>query len=208
MNLPKEIYHYSPIEIKELNPNFYENHKKYWPQEACMKPCGIWISIEEFEEDTNWFTWCVAEEFRVDDLKCKHLVTLADDINILYLKTDEEILDFSTEYGTSTEADKELEELYKSIFIETKPYIYQINWLRVQEKYDGIIIAPYQWSLRFMSQTSWYYPWDCASGCIWNIDKVSLQLHETIDTTTLKEQVCQEEENVKDSLLANLAQSP
>ena len=41
-----------------------------------------------------------------------------------------------------------------------------IDWPKVAERYDGIIIAPYQWSRR-LDGPMWYYGWDCASGCVW-----------------------------------------
>ena len=48
----------------------------------------------------------------------------------------------------------------------------QIDWAEVASKYDGIIISPYQWSLRLDMEMMWYYGWDCASGCIWNISAI------------------------------------
>jgi len=39
----------------------------------------------------------------------------------------------------------------------------------VSKEYDGIEIAPYQWDARL--SLIWYYGWDVASGCIWNLDK-------------------------------------
>lgn len=35
--------------------------------------------------------------------------------------------------------------------------------------YDG---APYQWECRLDRDTFWYYSWDCASACIWNLQAV------------------------------------
>ena len=40
-----------------------------------------------------------------------------------------------------------------------------INWHKVSKNYGGIEICPYFISKR---TTRWYYPWDVASGCIWN----------------------------------------
>ncbi len=47
---------------------------------------------------------------------------------------------------------------------------YQLEWDKVKDKYQGIIIAPYQWECRLALETCWYYGWDCASGCIWDLD--------------------------------------
>ncbi|QBI98814.1 hypothetical protein SEA_BOBBY_184 [Mycobacterium phage Bobby] len=45
-----------------------------------------------------------------------------------------------------------------------------IDWGKVAADYGGIIIAPYQWSRRM--DPHWYYTWDCASGCIWNLEAI------------------------------------
>jgi len=45
-----------------------------------------------------------------------------------------------------------------------------ILWGDLKQKYDGLIIAPYQWERRL--DLMWYYSWDCASGVIWNLDAV------------------------------------
>jgi hypothetical protein len=42
------------------------------------------------------------------------------------------------------------------------------------DKYDGIEINPYQFEARY--QYLWYYGWDIASGCVWNLNNVKLKL--------------------------------
>jgi hypothetical protein len=49
---------------------------------------------------------------------------------------------------------------------------FEIEWRKVAERFDGIIIAPYIWQRRLDLESSWYYSWDCASGCIWNASAV------------------------------------
>jgi len=47
-----------------------------------------------------------------------------------------------------------------------------INWKEIQEQeYNGIEICPHNWERR--EELDWYYPWDVASGCIWNLSGVS-----------------------------------
>lgn len=86
-----------------------------------------------------------------------------------------------------------------------------ISWKKVRKNYDGIIIAPYQWDCRNASETTWYYPWDCASGCIWNLEKVSLRLESLIDVEAIEgkeeSEELAEEESAKDLQWANLGQS-
>jgi hypothetical protein len=43
-----------------------------------------------------------------------------------------------------------------------------INWAGVAKDYQGVIIAPFVWDRRLHDAYSWYYTWDCASGCIWD----------------------------------------
>jgi hypothetical protein len=49
---------------------------------------------------------------------------------------------------------------------------YLVDWPRVAKEYDGIEISPYQWEFRH--EMLWYYGWDVASGCIWNLHHVKL----------------------------------
>jgi len=48
-----------------------------------------------------------------------------------------------------------------------------INWEEVSKNWEGIEIVPYIWTARNI--LNWYYPWDVASGCIWNLDGISLE---------------------------------
>lgn len=60
-----------------------------------------------------------------------------------------------------------------------------IDWQAVASDHDGIIISPYNWPARH--EMIWYYPWDCASGCIWNADAItSITIHDGARSTTLK----------------------
>ena len=42
-----------------------------------------------------------------------------------------------------------------------------IAWSMVAADYQGILIEPYQWTCRY--DMDFYYCWDCASGCIWDL---------------------------------------
>lgn len=46
------------------------------------------------------------------------------------------------------------------------------DWIDVASRYSGIEIAPYQWKRRIHPSTFWYYTWDCASGCIWDLSAI------------------------------------
>ena len=116
-----------------------------------FKPEGFWVSVENFEP--NWKTWCEAEQYDIGNLKVPYDVRLREDAEILWLRTAEDIDKFTADYDAR-----------KGASIR----ICNIDWKRLAENHRGIIIAPYQWSRRFSTKYSWYYAWDCASGCIWD----------------------------------------
>jgi hypothetical protein len=43
-----------------------------------------------------------------------------------------------------------------------------IDWPAVAERYTGIEICPYRGEARMTYDSSWYYTWDVASGCVWD----------------------------------------
>lgn len=181
MTLPKKLYHYSEKEIDCLTQERFKKSKNMWPEEGSMKPVGIWFSVEESEDDYSWYDWCKGEQFRLEALRHKYLLKITDDAKMLHLQSPEDIIKFSIQYAANDPFDFGR----TSIFQKDTTYIYMISWSKVKAEYDGIIIAPYQWKCRLASETSWYYPWDCSSGCIWNLDKFTLQIEEVIDVESL-----------------------
>lgn len=133
-----------------------------------FKPHGLWVSDED---DFGWRAWCTGEQWGLKTLKHAYDITLKKDANILYLRTPEEI-DAFTEKWKYAMPGVGLDNFY-------------INWPEVRKLYDGIIITPYQWSRRLDGNSSWYYSWDCASGCIWNLSCIESVTE--FDPATLKE---------------------
>lgn len=118
------------------------------------KPLGLWLSDDT---DLGWAEWCRSEEFHLHGLEHRTQFTIADDANILHLSTVAEIAAFTDEWGTDD------------------PYVpdlrwRRIDWVSVAERYDGILITPYQWEARY--EFMWYSGWDVASGCFWNLDAI------------------------------------
>jgi len=140
------LSHFSEKLIEELRP--IEP-----PRDPFFKPNGFWVSVDGADD---WKAWCEAEAFALDSLAIRHRVILNDNFNILILNSPIDILQFSGEFRAHNHE-------YFSDYID---------WLSVMKKWDGVIIAPYQWSLRHHPQTHWYYSWDCASGCIWNLNAI------------------------------------
>jgi hypothetical protein len=137
-----KLSHFSDKEIQTI--------KDYsLPDKENMKPRGLWVSVDG---EYNWQEWCNDNDF--DDLtkKYHYQVNLKQDSGILLLNSNDAILDFTKRY---------------SLAAPTSDF-HAINWSAVTKEYSGILITPYSWELRLDRRVSWYYPWDCASGCIWS----------------------------------------
>lgn len=153
------LIHYSP------EPLILDRLRDYGREHALFKPDGLWVSVEG-EYDWRW--WCEAEEFALDRLAFATEVRLDPRANILILETLEALDNFNEDFG-----------------IDDRLLSRRIDWARVATFYDGIIIAPYQWERRMTLM--WYYGWDCASGCIWNLHAVqSIALDKRYEPATIR----------------------
>lgn len=128
------------------------------PMSYFTKPVGLWVSDER--GDDGWRSWCASESYGDLSKQVEHEVVLHPDANIVRLTSADEIDRFTEEWGIA--ADREY-------FRDTRA----IQWGSVAKRFDGILITPYIWSRRMETHTSWYYGWDCASGCIWNPRAIS-----------------------------------
>ena len=154
MRLP-DIYHYSKSGIRSFEPREQKSESGFWM--TYDKPKGLWITDNS---KYNWHWWSTAESFRIDALCYRQKIILKPEANILLLKSDADLLDFTTKYHARHVADDRLG---------------GIDWSAVAAEYDGIVITPYRWKLRLSQKTRWYYGWDCASGCIWGdvVERIS-----------------------------------
>jgi hypothetical protein len=155
------LMHYSD------EPITFDRTKTYDPDESRyghMKPYGLWVSVAG---EDDWPAWCRDNEFRPECLAHPHRVDLCDNARILWIDTPDGIDNFHAEYSVASPFD--LDASFPSDFRFNQRFI---NWSVVAKDYDGIIIAPYQWSRRSMGPM-WYYGWDCASGCIWSTDVIT-----------------------------------
>ena len=148
-----KLIHYSSELIKSLEPRCYDQNQKW-----KAKPRGLWFSVESDDVDYNWKEWCEAEKFNLECLKFSFEIILKENANILHLKTEQEILEFTKEFPLKT----------RDWDVEWDTY--QLDWNKIKEKYQGIIISPYQFECRLSLESSWYYGWDCSSGCIWDLN--------------------------------------
>jgi hypothetical protein len=126
------------------------------------KPYGLWVSavdIQGTEENHGWKEWCKAEEFAQDRFNYETEIILKPDAKILHLECPTDIDCFTEKYRLE-------DNVFKGRFS------WQLDWKLIASEYQGIIIAPYQWSRRMADHTFWYYGWDCSSGCIWDADVI------------------------------------
>lgn len=124
------------------------------PRRDGMKPRGLWLSVDGKHD---WASWCRAERFGLSKYVLRQSVILKKDCNVLVIGTPAELEGFMKEYRHA---------LYPGGRRQW------INWVPVADKWDGVVISPYQWSYRLAFDYIWYYSWDCASACIWRPTKV------------------------------------
>lgn len=145
-----KLRHFSATKIAKLHE--YASLE----QEVTYKPKGFWVSDES---DHGWKAWCKGERWNLGGLQHEYEVVLADNANVLHINTLRQLDEFHETYSVSK-------------YPEMPQYVDNIDWRAVASKYDGIIITPYFWQRRLAPNFMWYYGWDCASGCFWNINVI------------------------------------
>ena len=145
--------------------DFQFDPDRSYSQGVSMKPRGLWLSV-----DDDWRRWCEAEEMGhwVEGDEVEFDVDMS---RVLHLGDVEAIDQFHQTYVTKH-------------CPEWRPGsldFYRINWEPLSERFAGIAIAPYQWQRRLDGETTWYYTWDAASACIWDLSVIKLKVnHESI----------------------------
>lgn len=116
------------------------------------KPVGLWVSVVG---DRDWREFCEIEDFRTGRVYVETDIHLTGRGRpILRIRTADEFDGFHA--------------LYSGPDIHETGVLGGINWPVVSSNFGGIIIAPYRFDRRY--NPSWYYTWDCASGCLWDAD--------------------------------------
>ena len=111
------------------------------------KPNGLWYGIDE-----AWLNWCKSNE---PEWIHKNNYELEVDLSkILIISSGEQLKEFRKRF-------------YK--LFRKYDTIGCVDWKSVASSYSGIEINPYLWECRLSLDTVWYYGWDCASGCIWDV---------------------------------------
>lgn len=143
-----QLVHYSRAPVGPLR-----SVPEQEPATLYTKPRGLWVSVEG--NGDGWRDWCLGERFALESLTHVHDVTLRPDANVLHLSGAADLDGFTRGYGRDA------------------GYGVGIDWRAVASRFRGIIIAPYVWSRRLHEDTNWYYSWDVASGCIWDVDAIA-----------------------------------
>lgn len=123
-------------------------------EEYIYKPHGLWLSHES--TDNGWKSWCKSEEFALERLKFERRFKIIEG-DVLILRSLKDMRDFNDKY---------------TMYHDQVRSLTFIDWVKVKRDYKGLIITPYHWPLRLDMDFSWYYGWDCASGCIWDLSAI------------------------------------
>ncbi len=151
------LLHYSPKPLKLRPCSYLQDHDTGVPG----KPNGLWVSVEG---EDDWAAWCTSDMPEWVNGSAVTEVVLKSDANILHIENDAQLMAFHREYGAVPEY--EIKRYPRDMWAK------QPRWSRVAGTYAGIVIAPYQWARRLDRATRWYYGWDCASGCIWDVSVI------------------------------------
>lgn len=131
----------------------------------AYKPTGLWVS----EETTGWgwSDWCFTESFAIDRFKFATEVKLRKGHRVKHLSRADQLLALSRRFGSSYG-------LSDHIWTGAghTPPVARIDWRALARDWQGLLIFPYIDELRLDDRAHWYYPWDCASGCIWDPEAI------------------------------------
>jgi hypothetical protein len=119
------------------------------------KPTGLWITDMDCED--NWKNWCEAEKYNLHELRYRYNLSVDD--SLLLLNSMSDLDNLLSTYG----------DMPFGLNMETC----YINWEPIFKKYKGILITPYIWQRHSTLEHAWYWGWDCASGCIWDISAIT-----------------------------------
>lgn len=146
------LWHYTPHPFA-LEDRRYDQRDPH----RYRKPEGLWISVEG---EDDWQSWCESMQRCLERLVWRAPVTIRPDANVLWL-TPDLLTQFDRDFGFGRWRGR-----------TTQRPGHAPDWREVARRYDGIVIAPYSWHHRLALE--WYYTWDCASGCIWNLSAIEV----------------------------------
>lgn len=135
--------------------NFTLDLKKKYKQKTTFKPDGFWYSCHN-----SWIDW-LQDNFE------ERLADYIYQVNLKYgIQTDLHHPDPNKLLVIKNS--KELDAFHDKYFIKKTHML--IDWKRVSQDFGGIEICPYLQKSRF--KYNWYYTFDVAGGCIWNVKAI------------------------------------
>jgi len=141
---------------KQFNFNPYHEYPVRHPRAMKglenFKPHGLWLSDES---DYGWSHWCKDNDY--GSLECRKDFQI--DLSHVFVLTNYYEIKAFTEYFR----------------LNHHMENFHIDWARLKKTHTGILITPYCWEARL--QFLWYYGWDCASACIWDLRILKEETH-------------------------------
>ena len=134
-------------------PGTLDRSRVYAQTGRSGKPRGLWIDC-----DGDWRRWCEDEQWGLDKLAVVHRVEFAAE-RILWLPDEASVATFHDQYSEPLDG-------------VPNDRVRSINWTKVASQYAGVACIPYHhdmWRFDIM----WYYGWDCASLCVWDLSVIT-----------------------------------
>ncbi len=126
-------------------------HSTVQKAEDRCKPSGLWISVED---DYGWADYCRSVDCYIKTLEYSFKIELNPTAHILELRNYANLIAFTEEYKIDDRNGR-------------NKRISNIDWIKIAEIYDGIIIAPLRNYASINTALDWHSSWDCSSGCMW-----------------------------------------
>jgi len=140
-----KLLHFTDKDSLDLKMKYSQNFTK------DFKPRGLWVSNEN---DFGWMHWVEAEKFKDVPYKYCFEVILNSKNNVLFLETKNQFLAFQEKHRVENMS------------------TFNMDWNSIVKHHQGLVIPKYFWDFRLAEGSMWYYGWDCASGCIWDLKAV------------------------------------
>lgn len=151
-----ELLHYSKMPVGPI-----KSVRQRVDYQTGARPGGLWVSVPG---ENDWPAHC--QEHGQEPGRLCYKVVLKPSAKLLTLSSGLDIMAFVTKYRFNPG--------HKWRSARAKG---GIDWPNVAVHYDGILIVPFQCSLRNRPNLPWYHGWGGAGGCIWE--------HRCFDAITL-----------------------
>lgn len=117
------------------------------------KPHGLWFSVQ-----ADWDRWCRDNEMGWTDDVTVWKVHVNPLDALLHISSMDELDAFTQTYDHPRD-------------VSWSRFGDCIDWPAVAAKYPGVVVHQYFYDWQ-RDNAPWHYGWDCASGCIWDLDVV------------------------------------